>query len=133
MKKYLNNKGFSLVELLAAVTILGILMLVAVVGYSKYIDKAKKDSIDIFNKSSLNAAEEYFMDNPTENVVSISVLVDNDYLEAPSDKITNNKTYKGQVKRGDAEYTLYMCFDGNYYKYKSGTIEKIFEYSDCSS
>ena len=107
MKKYLNNKGFSLIELLAAVTILGILMLVAVVGYSKYIDKAKKDSINIFNKSAISAAEEYFMDNPYEN------------------NVTGGKSYSGKIEINDNNYKLYMCFAGEKYIYDSNNKTKV--------
>ena len=134
MKKYLNNKGFSLIELLAAVTILGILMLVAVVGYSKYIDKAKKDSIDIFNKSAISAAEEYFMDNPYEENVSVGTLIDDNYLEVPGEKVTDGKSYSGKIEINGNNYKLYMCFAGEKYIYYSNnkTKEKLTDISKCN-
>lgn len=134
MKKYLNNKGFSLIELLAAVTILGILMLVAVVGYSKYIDKAKKDSIDVFNKSAISAAEEYFMDNPYEDSVTIDNLISGDYLEAPGEKVTDGKSYSGKIEINDNNYELYMCFAGEKYIYYSNNKpkEKLTDISKCN-
>ena len=43
MKK-INNKGFTLVEVLGAIVILGILMGIAVASYSVYRDKANTTS-----------------------------------------------------------------------------------------
>ena len=50
MKKF-NNNGFSLIELLAAVVILGIITFVGVNGITKYIGTAKKDAyVSMMNK-----------------------------------------------------------------------------------
>ena len=43
MKK-INNKGFSLIELLAVVLILGILMAISIAAYSSIIDGSRKDT-----------------------------------------------------------------------------------------
>ena len=42
MKK--NNKGFSLMELLGAIILLGVLGTVAVTGTSKYLEQSRKKS-----------------------------------------------------------------------------------------
>lgn len=43
-----NRKGFSLVELLAVVVILGLLAAIGIVATNNLIDKAKKDEMDSF-------------------------------------------------------------------------------------
>jgi len=59
-----NNKGFTLVEILTAVTILGILSALAIAGYTRYIEYAKKQSYNTMAKSMSTAAEQYIIDNP---------------------------------------------------------------------
>ena len=38
-----NNKAFTMVELLAAITILGLLMSVAIIGVTRVMEKAKRE------------------------------------------------------------------------------------------
>lgn len=46
MKKKSNQKGFTLVELLVVITIMGILGSVLVTNYTKYVDKSKQVVVD---------------------------------------------------------------------------------------
>lgn len=55
----LNKKGFTLIEILATVTILGILSGVAVIATSRYLDKARNDSYKAMEESSYVAAQNY--------------------------------------------------------------------------
>lgn len=50
----MNKKGFSLIELLAVVVLLGILSTVAVAGVSRYLEKSK---IEAFNTMRLSACD----------------------------------------------------------------------------
>jgi len=84
-----NQKGFTLVELLAVITILGILSL-GTVGYvSNMIDKSKKEQIEQQEKSIIMAAESYFQANRSElpkalgeeKTIEIQKLIDSKYLK----------------------------------------------------
>lgn len=80
-----NNKGFTLVEILAVVVILGILGILAVAAYSKYLESAKYNAYNTLAKSAANAAEEYKMVHFNTETVTIEDLVETQYLENRND------------------------------------------------
>ena len=94
----LNNKGFSFVELLAVVAILGILSGIAIGGYQRYIEKAKKQSYNTLLDSSIKAAESYFMNNPGEEEVNFDDLVESSYLKNADDPYNKKSTCEGTVR-----------------------------------
>ena len=55
MKK-INSKGFTLVELLAVIVIMGILMMVAIPAVTRTIENSRKDTFIDIAKSYANAA-----------------------------------------------------------------------------
>ncbi|MBQ6495004.1 MAG: type II secretion system protein [Bacilli bacterium] len=59
----LNNKGFSLVEVLAVVVILGVLAVVMVPAVTNIINQNKEDNLNNLKKSILSAAKTYISDN----------------------------------------------------------------------
>lgn len=63
MKK-INSKGFTMVELLAAIVIMGILMLSAGVAVTIHIHNSKENSYDTMARSAKNAATQYIMEYP---------------------------------------------------------------------
>ena len=94
MKK--KNKGFTMVELLAVITIMGILTALAVPAVVKHIAKSRNTSFDTMLKSTYEAAENYMMDNnillhsgDPDYPILIKDLVDNQYLEALIDPVGN--------------------------------------------
>ncbi len=67
MKKT-NKKGFTLIEMLGAVTILAILTVLVLRAYLAYLDWSRKKSFDTMGKSASTAAEQYIMSYPTASV-----------------------------------------------------------------
>lgn len=134
MKK-LNNKGFSLVELLAVVSILAILTGIGMAAYNRYSEKAKNESYDILAKSAERAMEEYIMDHPLADNVTLEELYEGQYLERPTDPNDKSEVCRGRViatkedqEEGVLEETKYKvsicCSDHNYtyegdYAYKT--------------
>ena len=99
MKLKKNNKGFTMVEILAVVVIIGILSGVAIPAVSRYISKSKKQSYATMESSIYDGARNYIMDENRylnkctsgySNIESVeNMLVDFQYIEAlidPSDK-----------------------------------------------
>ena len=117
-----NNKGFTLVEILAAVAILGILSVLAIAGYTRYISYSKSKAYVTMAKSVSTAAEEYVMDYPgvtepteavaTENGVkyvfknhnnvttTIQQLIEDGYLNNAIDPDHKGENCKGYVRIG---------------------------------
>lgn len=130
-----NNKGFTLVEILAVVAILGILMGLALMAYSRYIDLSERKALAIFKKSVISAAENYKMDHPDEDSVTIEKLIEDQYLEKPDARIFKGN-YRGKInikekeneKEGGLstyEYTISMCIgDDDFYTYYPGSSKK---------
>lgn len=63
VRKKISNKGFTMIELLAAVTILGIVMLVAIKGVTGLIQRAKNERVIQQEKTLSLAAESYIQAN----------------------------------------------------------------------
>lgn len=98
-----NKKGFTLVELLAVVVLIGILSLIAVTSYSQYISKSKRTAYEAAEKSMKESAEGMFVDcmgeksnrpvcnlfrtpRPDQSIIiPLKDLIDNDYIPKVSD------------------------------------------------
>ncbi|MBR2827634.1 MAG: prepilin-type N-terminal cleavage/methylation domain-containing protein, partial [Bacilli bacterium] len=93
----MKQKGFSLIELLAVIVILGVLSGIAINAYSKYKSSAIKKGINTLLKSSYSAAENYFFDNGGVNSVTVEYLVSHGYLENRTDPYQTSKQCSGTV------------------------------------
>lgn len=75
-----NKKGFTLVELLAVIVILGIIMTIATTSVIKNINDSKEKAKYIAAKEIVEIAEAYFAANSSATYVTIRDL--SDYLES---------------------------------------------------
>ena len=128
MKK-LNIKGYSLVELLATITILGILSGVAIVAYSRYKETAKIKVCDTLADAAMAAMEDYIMDNPGAEQATINALYYDQYLERPADASNYSQECVGTVqaklipsapadKKLDVyDYTVNLCCSAHQFQY----------------
>ena len=61
--KRINNKGFTLVEVLAVVAILGMVMVIMIPNVSNFLAKEKDTNIERLKKSIIQAGKLYVSDN----------------------------------------------------------------------
>ena len=59
----MNKKGFTLVEILAAIVILGVLMSVAIVSVSRILSNSKEGFYDNVEDQLILAAKRYYNDH----------------------------------------------------------------------
>ena len=93
----LNNKGFTLIEILAAVTLMGILSGIGVASYTKYQEKVRKEAYEAMEKSAYAAAQNYLQATgsvvpagATGKTINVQTLVDGGYLDNLIDPRTKN-------------------------------------------
>ena len=76
MKNFRNNKGFTLIELMIVVVIIGILAAIAIPNFLKVQNKAKDKACLSNRKVLYDACNKYLMDTSADVSASGSLLAD---------------------------------------------------------
>lgn len=119
----LNEKGFTLVEILATVAIIAVLSGVAISAVTRYQDQAREDSYAAMETTAYSAAQSYiqkhssvipaptsitedslqtavdtYMNDRTKSKkIEVSTLVDEGYMDEPQDPATRGNKCSGAV------------------------------------
>ena len=113
----MNQKGFTMVEILVAVTILGLLSAMTIAGYSRYIHLARIEGYNVMVNSAKQAAEDYIMDHPGDATeaekkdslatyymakkaptITFDELVEQGYLKRTTDPADKSVSCRGAVR-----------------------------------
>ena len=131
LKRNNRNKGFTFVELLATITILGLLVMIPVVSYSKFLAKAHLKYYKSQEDLATLAGKQYFTDYRSElhkeigtkTSVTLETLYAKKYLERikdyksnvckASENNANNRVYA--YKTGKGNYNYYTILECNNY------------------
>lgn len=123
MKNKINNKGFTLIEILAVVVIIGILVAIAIPAISKYVTKGKEKYYTSLENEMVIIARDYYTKNKSElprgqydangvpmyiNQVPLSTLIEkgyvtNDIVDADKNPCTGYVRVENKTK-GKYEY-----------------------------
>ena len=99
----MNKKGFTMVELLGTVVILGILLTMAIAGYTRYQDSSSQKAYNLMHQGMAQAAENYFMDTLGSDSVTLDELVEGEYMDSAKDPWNKDGTCTGKVERSLGE------------------------------
>ena len=95
----MNNKGFSLIEMLAAIVILGILGTIVVVGTTKYIKQSRDKAYIVMSQSIYEAAMNcQTKGDCTVRTYNTDNLISMGYLDSLKNPISKNEDCSGSVK-----------------------------------
>ena len=94
-----NKKGFTVVELLVVLVILGILLTLAYMGISGYLNNARNTTYEDFEQNIIDGVTNYLIDHtgsiPNEGeslVVDVSKLICDGYIDNLQDPRESSKT-----------------------------------------
>ena len=105
-----NKNGFTLVELLAVIAILGILMVFAVPELLSQLKKSKEDALNRVKDIVISAAKNYVSDYELNAPISVSItdLCDEDYLECPVKNPVTDTNMTGYVIANKLDNYMYV-------------------------
>ena len=111
------NKGYTLIELLAAIVIISLISFIGIVSFKTFFDHSKENYYDTLESNILIAGNDYYLDhrdklptNDTASEISLGDLIDEKYIETIKDS-EGNVCKEGKVfsYRENNKYVYEVC------------------------
>lgn len=113
----MNNKGFSLIELLTVISLLGVILTVTLFSVNKSVKESENKISEIQIGKIEEAAEVYYLkegvnttDNETEHCVNLSYLIEYGYLD--------NSNIIDAYNKKEMNGSVIISFKNGAYNYK---------------
>lgn len=119
----INKKGFTVLEVLAVIIILSILMTIAYMGVSQYLNRAREATYEDFEENITSGVTNYLIDHsgqiPNEGeslVVDVAKLVCEGYIDdlqdpRDSSKTCNLESYAIVKRNTDTSYNMNLDYE----------------------
>lgn len=121
-KRLKNEKGLTLVELLAVIVILGIIAAIAVPSIGNVIKNSHEKAIVADALNIFSAADLYLVENPEDTQITVKDLVDEGFLDNGGSFGNDENTFV-EVTKQDGSYGVVKTFTGTG---NNGGVEKKF-------
>ena len=92
-----NEKGLSLIELLAVIVILAIISAIAIPAIGNILDNSRYNAVKADGIHVLKAAKKYFIEEPTQTKVTVETLLDEKYLDSAGMIPVNEYSYVTKI------------------------------------
>lgn len=137
----INNKGFTLVEVIAVVVIISVLTMLLAPNIIDLLNRGKENSYDDLEKSFVSAAEQYVTDNRynisvsgsnvtrignyaiTGNKITIEILLVNGYLEEDSGGYKNPMNSSEKLNLSNSYVTVTYNSTKKDFEFKIGYLD----------
>jgi prepilin-type N-terminal cleavage/methylation domain-containing protein len=104
-----NNRGFTLIELVMVITMIGVLASIAVPSYLNYIERARATQCHVDRGEVQNIIRQYYHDHPEAELQSLQQLVDEGYLHSGSNCPLGGEYVLIPAKLVDSPYPIVAC------------------------
>jgi prepilin-type N-terminal cleavage/methylation domain-containing protein len=104
-----NNRGFTLMELIMVITMVGVLASIAIPSYLSYIQKARSAQCHVDRGEVQNIIIQYYNDHSDTELQSLQQLVDEGYLHSGSNCPLGGEYVLIPGERVGTEYPVVAC------------------------
>jgi prepilin-type N-terminal cleavage/methylation domain-containing protein len=110
MRRYAKDKrGFTLIELMMVITMIGVLASIAIPSYLNYIQRARATQCSVDRGEAQNIIRQYYQDHPDTEITSLQQLIDEGYLPSGFNCPLGGEYVLIPAKLVDSPYPIVAC------------------------